>query len=43
MALEKSQRSLKEWGKKKWRTKSEKNTEETGQKYLTEKARKDMT
>ena len=38
MALAKSQRSLKAWGKQKWRTKSGKKSSETGERYLPEKA-----
>ena len=34
MALEKSQRSLKSWGKQKWRTKSGKPSAKTGERYL---------
>jgi len=44
MALKKSQRSLKAWGKQKWRTKSGKPSKQgqkaNGQHYLTEKANK---
>jgi hypothetical protein len=36
MALAKSQRSLKAWGKQKWRTKSGKKSSETGERYLPE-------
>ena len=43
MALAKSQRSLKAWGKQKWRTKSGKKSSETGERYLPEKAIKAMT
>ena len=43
MALAKSQRSLKAWGKQKWRTKSGKNSSETGERYLPEKAIKSLT
>ena len=38
MALEKSQRSLKAWGKQKWQTKSGKKSSVTGERYLPEKA-----
>ncbi len=34
MALAKSQRSLKNWTKQKWRTKSGKKSSETGERYL---------
>ena len=34
MALAKSQRSLKAWGKQKWRTKSGKKSSVTGERYL---------
>ena len=34
MALAKSQRSLKSWGKQKWRTKSGKPSAKTGEGYL---------
>ena len=34
MALAKSQRSLKDWGKQKWRTKSGKKSSITGERYL---------
>ena len=43
MALAKSQRSLKAWGKQKWRTKSGKKSAETGERYLPEKAIKAMS
>jgi len=43
MALAKSQRSLKAWGKQKWRTKSGKKSSETGERYLPEKAIKSMS
>ena len=43
MALEKSQRSLKAWGKQKWRTKSGKKSSETGERYLPEKAIKSLS
>ena len=43
MALAKRQRSLKAWGKQKWRTKSGKKSSETGERYLPEKAIKAMS
>ncbi len=43
MALAKSQRSLKSWSKQKWRTKSEKPSSKTGERYLPEKAIKSLT
>jgi hypothetical protein len=43
MALAKSQRSLKAWGKQKWRTKSGKPSSQTGERYLPEKAIKGLT
>ena len=43
MALAKSQRSLKAWGKQKWRTKSRKKSSETGERYLPEKAIKALS
>jgi len=43
MALAKSQRSLKAWGKQKWRTKSGKPSSQTGERYLPEKAIKSLT
>ena len=43
MALKKSQKSLKNWGKQKWRTKSGKKSSETGERYLPEKAIKSLT
>ena len=39
----KSQRSLKAWGKQKWRTKSGKKSSETGERYLPEKAIKSLS
>ncbi len=36
--LKKSQRSLRQWTKQKWRTKSGKKSSETGERYLPEKA-----
>lgn len=38
MALSKSQQSLRKWTKQKWRTKSGKKSEDTGERYLPEKA-----
>ena len=38
MALAKSQRSLKAWGKQDWTTKSGKPSSETGERYLPKKA-----
>ena len=43
MALAKSQRSLKAWGKQKWRTKSGKKSSEPGERYLPEKAIKALS
>ena len=43
MGLKKSQRSLKAWGKQKWRTKSGKKSSETGERYLPEKAIKTLS
>ena len=43
MALAKIQRSLKAWGKQKWRTKSGKKSSVTGERYLPEKAIKALT
>ena len=37
MALKGPQRSLKKWGKQKWRTKSGKKSSVTGERYLPEK------
>ena len=34
MALKKSQKSLKDWGKQKWRTKSGKPSSKAGERYL---------
>ena len=36
--MKKPQRSLLNWGKQKWRTKSGKKSSETGERYLPEKA-----
>ena len=38
MALRASQKSLKDWGKQKWRTKSGKPSSKTGERYLPTKA-----
>lgn len=38
MALKKSQKSLKNWGKQKWQTKSGKPSAKTGERYLPKKA-----
>jgi len=38
-----SQKSLLNWGKQKWRTKSGKPSKETGERYLPEKAIKSLT
>ena len=43
MALAKSQRSLKAWSKQKWRTKSGKKSSVTGERYLPEKAIKNLS
>ena len=43
MALAKSQRSLKNWTKQKWRTKSGKKSSETGERYLPEAAIKSLS
>ena len=43
MALRASQKSLKDWGKQKWRTKSGKPSKKTGERYLPEKAIKALT
>jgi hypothetical protein len=43
MALTKSQRSLKAWGKQKWTTKSGKKSSVTGERYLPEKAIKSLS
>ena len=43
MALKKSQQSLKNWGKQKWRTKSGKKSSISGERYLPEKAIKSLT
>ena len=38
-----TQKSLKDWGTQKWRTKSGKPSSETGERYLPEKAIKSLT
>ena len=43
MALAKSQRSLKAWGKQKWRTKSGKKSSITGERYLPSAAIKNLS
>lgn len=43
MALSKSQQSLVDWGKQRWRTKSGKPSSKTGERYLPEKAIKALT
>tara|TARA_R100001377_G_scaffold22707_2_gene12177 strand:+ start:807 stop:1055 length:249 start_codon:yes stop_codon:yes gene_type:complete len=43
MALAKSQKSLKSWGKQKWQTKSGKKSSVTGERYLPAKAIKALT
>ena len=43
MALSKSQRSLKAWGKQKWRTKSGKKSSITGERYLPSAAIKSLS
>jgi len=43
MAIKKSQQSLKNWTKQKWRTKSGKKSSETGERYLPEKAIKSLS
>jgi len=43
MPLRKSQQSLKDWTKQKWRTKSGKPSAKTGERYLPEKAIKSLT
>ena len=43
MSMMSSQRSLKNWGKQKWRTKSGKKSSETGERYLPEKAIKALS
>ena len=41
--MRKTQRSLKQWGEQKWRTKSGKKSSETGERYLPEKAIKALS
>jgi len=41
--LVKPQQSLRDWGNQKWRTKSGKKSSETGERYLPEKAIKNMS
>ena len=43
MALKKSQKSLKDWTKQKWRTKSGKPSAKTGERYLPSAAIKALT
>ena len=43
MALRASQKSLKDWGKQKWRPKSGKPSSKTGERYLPTKAIKALT
>jgi len=43
MGLKESQRSLRSWSKQKWRTKSGKKSADTGERYLPEKAIKELT
>ena len=43
MALMKSQKSLKDWGKQKWGTKSGKPSSKTGERYLPDKAIKSLS
>ena len=43
MALKKSQRSLKDWSKQKWRTKSGKPSSKTGERYLPTAAIKSLS
>ena len=43
MALKKSQQSLKNWTKQKWRTKSGKPSGKTGERYLPEKSIKSLS
>ena len=43
MALKKSQKSLKNWTKQKWRTKSGKPSAKTGERYLPSAAIKALT
>jgi hypothetical protein len=43
MALKAPQKSLKDWGDQKWRTKSGKPSSKTGERYLPEKAIKALS
>tara|TARA_Y100001937_G_scaffold61026_1_gene83424 strand:- start:701 stop:979 length:279 start_codon:yes stop_codon:yes gene_type:complete len=43
MALRKSQQSLRNWTKQKWRTKSGKKSSETGERYLPDAAIKSLS
>jgi hypothetical protein len=43
MALKPSQKSLKDWGDQKWRTKSGKKSSQTGERYLPEAAIKSLS
>ena len=43
MAVQKSQKSLKDWTKQKWRTKSGKPSAETGERYLPSAAIKSLS
>tara|TARA_R100001510_G_scaffold49484_1_gene47863 strand:- start:262 stop:501 length:240 start_codon:yes stop_codon:yes gene_type:complete len=43
VTLKKSQKSLKDWGKQKWRTKSGKPSSKTGERYLPTAAIKSLT
>tara|TARA_R110002126_G_scaffold24195_2_gene84435 strand:+ start:371 stop:616 length:246 start_codon:yes stop_codon:yes gene_type:complete len=43
MALKPSQKSLKDWGDQKWRTKSGKKSSDTGERYLPENAIKSLS
>ncbi len=43
MTLKKSQKSLKDWSKQKWKTKSGKPSAKTGERYLPEKAIKSLS
>ena len=43
MAIKKSQKSLKNWTKQKWRTKSGKKSSKTGERYLPEAAIKALS
>lgn len=43
MTLKKSQKSLKDWTKQKWRTKSGKPSSKTGERYLPERAIKALS